>query len=716
MKKLALITLFCASTFVTYAAHLVGGEVSYKCVGNNNYEITLKIYRDCNSSGAQFDPQAAIGVFTNSGIFTTLYVNLGPIIQLPTAVANPCLVIPPNICTEMATYTTTVALPPIAGGYTIAYQRCCRNSTISNIPNPGAWGNTYTISIPSNDTGCNSSPAFNVNPPIILCINDSLNINSSANEPDGDSLYYEFCDPIHGGSQAEPRPDPPYAPSTYVNVPFLAGYSAITPMNANPAIQINPVTGFITGKPTQVGQYVVAICVSEYRNGVLLSTTMRDYQFNVTNCNSNVSTQVLPQSANCTGKTVSFTNQTINGTTYFWDFGDPNTNADTSIAGAPTYTYVDTGTYQVKLIVNRGWPCSDSSIITVKVHYPVNSKYKWSGDVCFDAQQLSFSPDAGLSGNASYFWYFGPDANITQSTAEFPPPITFNAPGKYYVTLQAEDFGCTGLYGDTITIYERPNANFSIDNLSGCVPYTVAFSDLSEGGTQLNYEWDFGDGNSSQDPNPIHTYTTVGVYTVTLMVYTQTGCIDTSYFTYPGAVVVNPSPTAYFVVNPLEVSIYEPRVEVVTNGLLPGESSTLFMDDGIQYQNGDIISHSYSDTGTFAVTYVIINEYNCTDTLVKYVRVKPETNIFVPNAFTPNGDNDNEVFLPEISGALEYEFLIFDRWGQVVFRTDDMNTGWNGLKNNSGQVMPMDVYTYVINVKDLNKEFVTKNGTVMLIK
>lgn len=694
---------------------MVGGEISYKCVGNNNYEITLKIYRDCNSSGAQFDPQAVIGIFSNAGLVNKLYVTLGPIIQLPTTVSNPCLIIPPNICTQMATYKSTVSLPPVAGGYTITHQRCCRNATISNIPNPGTWGNTYTIEIPSNDTGCNSSPAYSINPPIILCTNDSLNINSSALEIDGDSLFYELCNPLHGGSQNTPAPDPPTSPS-YQNVPFSGTYSAASPMNANPAISINPNTGYISGKPTQAGQYVVAICVSEYRNGVLLSTTMRDYQFNVTNCTSNVTTQILPQSGSCVGRTVSFANQTSNGSNYLWDFGDPNNAVGTSNTQNPTYTFSDTGTYKVKLVVNKGWPCSDSSIITVRVYYPVTSKFKWSGDVCLDEQQLDFMPDAGLSGNASYFWYFGPNANVTQSTDEFPPPITFNAPGKYYVTLQAEAYGCSDLYGDTITIYERPNADFNIDNLVGCVPYTVSFNDNSEGGTLLKYVWDFGDGNTSNDPSPFHTYTTPGTYSVSLMVYTETGCIDTSYFSYPGNVIANPSPTSYFTINPQEMSIYEPIVEVITDPLGTGETSVLFMDDGAQYQNSTIIKHSYSDTGTFAVTYVITNQYNCTDTLVKYVRVNPETNIFVPNAFTPDGDGTNEVFLPEITGALEYEFLIFDRWGQIVFKTNDMNTGWNGNKYNSGKIMPMDVYTYVINVKDLNQEFVTKNGTIMLIK
>jgi gliding motility-associated-like protein len=714
LKKLSLIAIIWLCAFATNAAHLVGGEISYKCVGNNNYEITLKIYRDCNSSGAQFDPSAKIGVFSNGVRIDSFTVPLGPIIQLPTTVSNPCLVIPPNICTQMATYKITKFLPPVSGGYTITHQRCCRNATISNIPNPGTWGNTYTIEIPSNDTGCNSSPAYSVNPPIILCTNDSLNINSSATELDGDSLFYELCDPLHGGKQSIPAPFP--NTTNYQNVPFLAGYSATNPMNANPAFSIDPNTGYISGKPTQAGQYVVAICVSEYRNGVLLSTTMRDYQFNVTNCTSNVTTQILPQTGNCSGRTVSFSNNTINGSKFFWDFGDSSTNADTSTAQNPTYTFADTGTYQIKLVVNRGWPCSDSSTITVKVYYPVTSKYKWSGDVCLDEQQLNFVPDAGLSGNASYFWYFGPNANITQSTDEFPPPITFNAPGKYYVTLQAEDYGCSGVYGDTITIYERPNADFSIDNLVGCAPYTVNFNDNSAGGTVLKYLWDFGDGNTSVDPSPIHTYNTAGTYSVSLMVYTETGCIDTSYFFYPGNIIVNPSPNSSFIINPQEVSIYEPIVEVITDPLLAGESSILYMADGAQYQNTTIVKHAYSDTGTFAVTYVVINAYNCTDTLVKYVRVNPETNIFVPNAFTPDGDGTNEVFLPEITGALEYEFLIFDRWGQVVFKTNDPNTGWNGLKDNAGMTMPMDVYTFVINIKDLNQEFVTRNGTIMLIK
>ena len=408
--------------------------------------------------------------------------------------------------------------------------------------------------------------------------------------------------PLNGGSQQQPAPNPPYAPP-YGTVPFNAPYSATYPLASNPNIQINSQTGLITGKPTQVGQFVFAICVSEYRNGVLLSTVRRDYQFNVTNCISSVTTTVHPQSTFCSGKTISFTNTSYNVSKFFWDFGDPLSNADTSVAANPTYTYTDTGTYKVKLVVNKGWPCTDSATITVKVYYPVTSNYTWTGDVCQDVQGLIFKPDVSVSNNAIYFWYFGPNANIVDSRDSIPPPITFNAPGKYYVSLQIEDFGCSDIYGDSIEIFERPDARFDVESKVGCAPYTVAFRDSSKGGTALGYFWDFGDGNTSTDPTPVHTYNNPGTYIVNLMVYTDEGCVDTSYYDLPGTITVNPSPEAQFTINPTITSIYKPGVEAIMPPLLPGEHSELYMDDGSVYFDQLRVYHEFQDTGNYFVKY-----------------------------------------------------------------------------------------------------------------
>jgi hypothetical protein len=282
-KTITLFFIFFLAQF-SYAAHLVGGEITYTCVGNNQYQVKLRIYRDCFSGGAQFDNTVNFSVYNLAGtLVTNPTVSKGPTVSVPAGTGNPCLTTPPNICTEYADYVTTLTLPPVVGGYTISYQRCCRNSTITNITNPGSRGNTYTVQIPSMDNSCNTAPAFTTVPPIVLCLGDQLSIDASATEADGDSLFYEFCDIYTGGASGNPTPNPA-TPPPYTLIQFVAPATATQPVPGNPALAINSQTGMITGIATTAGQYVVGICVSEYRNGQLLSVVRRDYQFNLTNC------------------------------------------------------------------------------------------------------------------------------------------------------------------------------------------------------------------------------------------------------------------------------------------------------------------------------------------------------------------------------------------------------------------------------------------------
>ena len=128
-------------------AHLVGGEITYTCSGGNSYEIKLRIYRDCNGNGAAFDQSVNFTIFDDQGnILFNPSVSKGATVQVPAATGNPCLTTPPNICTEYAEYIHTISLPARVGGYTISYQRCCRNATIANIVSSGK-GNTYTIQV-----------------------------------------------------------------------------------------------------------------------------------------------------------------------------------------------------------------------------------------------------------------------------------------------------------------------------------------------------------------------------------------------------------------------------------------------------------------------------------------------------------------------------------------------------------------------------------------
>jgi gliding motility-associated-like protein len=719
LRKLAVVILVSYSV-IAEAAHLVGGEISYECTGNNNYLITLKVYRDCNSTGAAFDANAYIAIFDGATglLYTSVSPSLGPIIQLPTVVNNPCLQTPPNICTEMTTYSASVNLPPSQGGYTITYQRCCRNQTISNVPNSGTWGSTYHVRVPPNDNACNSSPEIVSNPPIVLCLNDALTINSAAVESDGDSLYYQLCSPKHGGSQNVPAPSPsttPPSPPPYQNVPFSPGYSASNPITSFPAFQIDPQTGIITGTPTQLGQYVIAICVSEFRNGQQLSTVRRDYQFNVTNCQSNVTANMNVNAQNCTGTTVSFANTSFNGTYFHWDFGEPNTLADTSNVASPTYTYSDTGTYTVTLIVNPGWSCSDTIVQTIDVRYPANASFVYSGSLCVGDGPITFDATSVNAGTDTYQWNFGPNATPSTSAARNPVPIAFNQLGAHPVSLTVNSFGCIKTVWDTIVIYPQPSIDFEVLQNIGCAPFTVQFTDLSQAGTPILYEWDFGDGNQSSVANPSHTYQNPGTYDVRLTIFIPTGCTDTLVLFRPGLVQVNPTPTASVRVTPQLTTIYKATVEVTDLAAQAGEDFYTDMGDGTVYSNASFF-HQYRDTGTYLVKHVVRNGFNCADTALVTVEIQPQPLIFAPNAFSPNSDGDNDIYKPSVVGSKEYHFYIYSRWGDVVFQTENPNEGWNGQKFNTGSMLPQGVYTYTIFMRDINNRVAEKKGYITLLR
>lgn len=281
----------------TYATHIIGGELIYDClgldsVGNYQYRITLKVYRDCSPGTAGYDNPAYISIWDGSAtpsFITNFTIPFPGAVQLPFVSNDPCFIPPSGICVEEAIYQTIISIPPNVNGFVFAYQRCCRNNSIINIPGPGSIGATYSEAVPDTIL-CNNSPRFNNFPPIALCLDNPLVFDHSATDPDGDSLVYYICTPYEGASAADSYPAitsaPPFTPVT-----FTPPYTALDPIAGSPALAINPITGQLTLTPTLVGQYVVGICCDEYRNGVLIGTHSREFQFNVVDC-----TQISPVS------------------------------------------------------------------------------------------------------------------------------------------------------------------------------------------------------------------------------------------------------------------------------------------------------------------------------------------------------------------------------------------------------------------------------------
>lgn len=698
----------------TWATHIVGGEIYYDCLGNNDYRITLKLYRDCINGVAAYDNPAYIGVYNSSGsLIYNLSVPFPGSNYVPPTINSPCYTPPTSVCVEEAIYQTVANLPAIPGGYVLVYQRCCRNNTILNLNNPGQVGSTYSISIPGpNFAVCNSSARYNNFPPIYLCQGAPLVFDHSATDPDGDSLVYELCDPYDGASSVQPQPNPPSGPP-YSFVPFASPYSGTYPMSSNPAMAIDPVTGLLTGTPNMVGQWVVGVCCKEYRNGILIAINKRDFQFNVLPCPLLTIASVPAQQTFCFGLTVQFQNNSFNATNYLWNFGDPTTNADTSHAFQPTWTYSDTGVYTVTLICNPNTLCADTSTTTFEIYPPVAPNFVAPPGQCIDNNSFNFQVGGQFMGNGTITWTFGPTANPQTSNANNPQNVSWTTPGNYLVTVQVDENGCTGSFTDTVIVYPTPTANFDTGPFVGCQAFGIQFSDSSIAGTQIDYLWDFGDGYTSTDAEPYHLYTNVGVYDVTLIIATTNGCIGIDTITVPGAVTVNPTPFAGFSTSDTVVSIFTPYISV-TDLSVGADSCWLNFGDG--YTTTDCNGgHTYWTYGQYTIMQIVNNEYGCSDTAWINVEVLPEHRFYIPNTFTPNGNGLNDVFMPAIMGAEQYHFMVFDRWGMLIFETYSLYEGWDGRFK--GEECQQDVYVWKVDYLDIeHKTSETRIGHVNLIR
>ncbi|MCB0578216.1 MAG: PKD domain-containing protein [Phaeodactylibacter sp.] len=432
-----------ALPFTARSTHIVGGEMNYTCLGNNEYEITLTIFRDCfnGNPNAFFDNPASIGVFdAQDNLLQQILLPLMNNDTLDPVLTSECLVVPPNVCVHTTTYRTTVNLPPTPGGYQLAYQRCCRNQTIVNIVDPLATGATYGVVISERALEeCNSNPKFQQWPPIYICVNEPIVFDQSAIDQDGDSIVYRLCTPLSGADQLIPMPqppnNPPYDPVTWINPP----YNESNMLNGVPGgvtLKIDPQTGLLTGLPNTIGQFVVGICVEEYRGGELISTTRRDFQYNVGLCGEAAAAFTAPE-IQCDSRTVFFENQSQGANDFIWVFNDPGNPGATASSDNAVFTFSDTGLYTVMLIAEPGQACEDTAFQQVYLQdNTLDADFSFSFASCSDSlviQATDLSQDL-VFGLSEWLWELTPGGAVsTQQNPEF----VITEGGDYTLSLTA---------------------------------------------------------------------------------------------------------------------------------------------------------------------------------------------------------------------------------------------------------------------------------------
>jgi gliding motility-associated-like protein len=615
MKKV-FFTLFAIIIFVLdiQASHLVGGTIIYECTGGNQYKFTVIRYRDCAPGSVPMTNRPLILNPKGAGSNITVNLTLITTSTIPPPQTNPCLVPPSSLCREEKIYqATNVTLPNSVGGYDVYLGDQSRPAGITNIIGSNGVGQTLYVQIPNPGTyACNSGPSFVNFPPIVVCVNDNVIFDHSATDPNGDSLSYYLCNSLNGSF---PSPAPPFA-----SVPYSGGYSGTYPIASSPAFAINPVTGMLTGTPNLSGTFTFKVCVDEWRNGVKIGSYSRETDVTVTNC-SNATASIgtdytstnlgIAVIASCDDSTVTFNNISNSGSAsiYFWDFGVAGINTDTSSLKNPTYTYPDTGTYTVMLIVNPGYGCADTAYSTVIVYPYITSDFNWSSPQCVGQPIQFLDSSSATFGNINYWnWSFG--NGFTGSTQN--PFNTYTMQSAYNVRLIVESIkGCRDTIIKSIIVYNTPTVSAG-PMQTVCAGDSVTIQASQSGGSTVS--WSPATGLSCTTCiKPKAAPTTTTLYT--LSVTGPGGCIKTSTV----IVVVTQPPTVSAGPDKYLCGTGSVQLQGSVTNVTSGYTTSWSPTTGINNPNILTPTASPSVTTTYILTITTTNGCVVTDTVTVFL-------------------------------------------------------------------------------------------------
>lgn len=263
-----------------------------------------------------------------------------------------------------------------------------------------------------------------------------------------------------------------------------------------------------------------------------------------------------------------------------------------------------------------------------------------------------------------------------------------------------------------IVVFNKPSVHFSLSPKDGCIPLTIDFSNYTSPSSNNLYTWNFGDNSSTSETSPSHTYNTPGSYNVSLLAINNNGCSDS--FMISNAVLASNKPVADFNTSPDPNTIANSQIEF--SDMSKGATSWEWnFGDGIGTSDQPDPVYIYKTDGTYSVRLIATSSDDCADTAYKKIIIEGGNDIYIPNAFTPNGDGLNDNFKVLGIGIQSVAMIIYDRWGEKVFEQKGSTVLWNGYNQKQAMCEP-GVYVYVINVIDVNGKLRNFKGIVTLIR
>lgn len=509
--------IFFILPYTANATHIVGGEIGYRCLGGNQYEITLRVFRDCFNADptALFDDPGIIGVYASNGLRLS-NISLRPIGNdtLREGLDSCYTSFINSVCVHTTVYKSVITLNPRVGGYHFVYQRCCRNTTISNIVNPTEAGATYDILLTEAAMAkCNSSPVVNSWPPVYVCANQELNVNSAATDADNDSIAYKLCAPLVGGTLQRPQPIPPTAPPFQPIIWLSPTYSLANVLGGNNPLTIDVDSGIMKGVPPVLGQFVVAVCIEEYDRFTknLLSVVRRDFQYNVVNCMVPQATFEAPEAV-CVGSNLTLKQSTPGAKSVEWYLGNPGAEKLISKGDSVNLTFPSAGKNRITLYYEKGTACQSTFSVIIDavaidvISLPLEGQ---NSVVCRGSNFEVNIQNKDVNRPLSYDWQT--DGKLVSGQGSSLATFKIDAPTL--ITLQLSNaLGCKSTLIFPVAIHSSIQSNINTGiQLCRDVP-TLSNANVNK---DFSYNWLPVNGLSNPNiGNPVITLNSSQMYTV----------------------------------------------------------------------------------------------------------------------------------------------------------------------------------------------------------
>ena len=400
---------------------------------------------------------------------------------------------------------------------------------------------------------------------------------------------------------------------------------------------------------------------------------------------------VVNSPAICTGQSTTLT--ASGASTYSWSTGATGNSLTVSPTITTNYTVIGTD-------INL---CKDTTIATVTVNpIPIVSINPSPATMC-EGKSITLN----ASGATTYLW-----GNSATSAS-----ITVSPASNTSYSVIGTSAGCADSATIQVTVKPNPAVDFT-PNTSGCPQLIVNFQNIASpsGLAVSTYLWDFGNGAiySGQTPAQTTTYGIPGTYSVKLTVTYTNGCTrDTLKNNY---ITVLSVPVAEFTSNASNVDAFEPVVQYSNQS---SNAISYFWSFGDSITSSQVNpSHTFAAYGSYATTLITTSADGCIDSVTHIITIQDIFTFYAPNSFSPNNDKLNERFLPLGTGwdASTYQLFIFDRWGNMCFKTRDMDEGWDGKANNGKEIAQIDTYVWKVTLRDIFGKIHSYTGQVNLVR